>query len=110
MILLWTVKGPSRFARFRSQLEQGSLQYIARNALQCMAYLLRRRRYAEDFLPPDSTSAVQAKQLLDRAADMALTSGLTILGGAVDVPAVMRTIRDYIDRRGTGRILLVTDG
>ncbi|MBI4882237.1 MAG: hypothetical protein HY812_21630 [Planctomycetes bacterium] len=93
--------------RFRHQLRELKLSFTARAALQCMAFLLRRRRYASDFLNPSSEPAKEAKQLLEDA--IVLGPALKVIGGFVDIPRVMRTIMDYIDRRGVGRVSLIDD-
>ena len=95
--------------RLKRQVVERSIRLGGRAALQCMAYLLRRRAFDDAFLPEDSTASREAKALLHYASKEIRAGRLGVMGGTVDVPAVMRTIVNYIDRRGTGRIVLVDD-
>ncbi|NOG53205.1 MAG: hypothetical protein HND57_02560 [Planctomycetes bacterium] len=77
-----------------------------RHAALCLAYILRRRRYDETFLPPDEEPAVEMKSFLMKAAKGMKSGRIECHGGFVDLPAVTEIIVDYIDRRGTGILLL----
>ncbi|QDU96267.1 hypothetical protein Pla8534_40860 [Lignipirellula cremea] len=69
-------------------------------------YMLRRRSYSADFLPPDGELAKQAKELFNRAISLYQRGKLQPIGGTVDTPAAIQQLIDYIDRRGVGPLLL----
>ncbi|GEM_PF-1775880 len=71
-----------------------------------IVYLLRRRMYSSEFLPPDGELAVRAKQLFEEAIERYNQRKLRPIGGSVDTPAAIRQMINYIDKKGVGPLLL----
>ena len=93
----------------KKQLRHYEAKYIYRHASLCIAYLLRRRRYSASFLDPVCTRATDLKETLKWAATGLRSRRIQSIGGFVDLAAVTELIIDYIDRRGKGRIVLLTE-
>lgn len=93
----------------QDQLRKSQAKFIYRHASLCVAYLLRRRRYSAGFLDPQSDRAQAIKRTMQKAAEGLRVGQISTIGGFVDLPAVTELIIDYIDRRGKGRIVLLTD-
>ena len=93
----------------KEQLRLYHAKYIYRHASLCVAYLLRRRRYSTSFLDPGSTRATDLKATLQWAATALRSGRIDTIRGFVDLAAVTELIIDYIDRRGKGRIVLLTE-
>ncbi len=93
----------------KKQLRHYEAKYIYRHASLCIAYLLRRRRYSASFLDPVCTRATDLKKTLKWAATELRSNRIQSIGGFVDLAAVTELIVDYIDRRGKGRIVLLTE-
>ena len=66
------------------------------------AFLLRRRIFDEDFLPPDSEQAERVKQKCRIILEGVAKKQIRVLGGAVNLPNVMRQLIEYVDREGRG--------
>lgn len=69
------------------------------------AFLLRRRIFDEDFLPPDSPQAESVKQKCRLILDGVSKGQIRVLGGAVNLPNVMRQLIEYVDREGRGAFM-----
>jgi len=94
---------------FTAQRENRNGNYLFRYSCLIIVYLLRRRAYDDEFLPPEDTLAVQVKEEFRRAIQDCNNDRLKLVGGSVDLAAALQTMIDYIDRRGRGSILLSTD-
>jgi hypothetical protein len=68
--------------------------------------MLRRRMFDLDFLDPELELATQAKELFRTAIDRYKQRRLRPLGGSVDLPAALQQMINYIDRKGSGDILM----
>ena len=78
-----------------------------RNAAVIIVYLLRRRAWDDDYLDPASPLAVEIKRSFELAIeDIRQGRAKTFQAGAVDVRAALRRMIDYIDRHGSGKILM----
>jgi len=71
-----------------------------------VGYLLRRRIYDGDFLPPDSDLALRAKKLFEEAIDRFEEGRLRPMGGSVNIIDAIQQLIDYIDKKGIGPLLL----
>ncbi len=69
------------------------------------AFLLRRRIFDEDFLPPDSGQAERVKQKCRMILEGVSKRQIRVLGGAVNLPNVMRQLIEYVDREGRGAFM-----
>lgn len=79
---------------------------IFRHSCVGIVYLLRRRIYENDYLPPDSFLAQKAKQLFTRTKDLAKNGKIKLPGGMVNLQVELQNLIDYIDRRGRGVIVI----
>lgn len=91
-------------------LNRRGRSYQFRWSCLIVAFLLRRRIYSSEFLPPDGDMAIRAKELFAQAIDRHNSGRLEPIGGSVDTPAAMQQLIDYIDKRGVGVIALGWDG
>ena len=90
---------------FEGEHASRNFQFLFRNSCLCIVYLLRRRAYDDDYLPPGSplndkvrAAFVSAKTDMKRAG----------IGGAIRLDRALQTMIDYIDRKGPP--LLAADG
>lgn len=96
------------FRIVKVQVEQESeAKYLYRHGTLCIAYLLRRRRYDDTFLPPNGNLAVEIKTFMQRTIKGMQTGRIAFQTGFIDLPLVTQTIIDYINRKGTGRLVLL---
>lgn len=91
---------------FEWGMESGGGGYPFRWASLIVVYLLRRRMFDLDFLDPESELALHAKQLFRTAIERYKARQLRPLGGSVDLPAALQQMINYIDRKGSGDILM----
>ena len=96
-------------ATFVVERDRNNGNYLFRYSCLIIVYLLRRRAYDDEFLPPDKPLAVRVKNDFSTAIEACKRNRLTLIGGAVDLAAALQTMIDYIDRRGRGSILLGVD-
>ena len=96
-------------AIFEQQRQRHNMTYLFRNSALVIVYLLRRRAYDDDYLQPDSPLALATKRAFAEAIDDVRSRRTTPLGGAVDIPASLQQMIDYIDRRGRGDLLFGVD-
>ncbi len=87
-----------------AEVRSGNAKYKFRHASLCIVYLLRRRRYDDGFMKPNEPLAEEVKATFDRAVGRFSKGSMEAVGGFVDLSRVMRTLIDYIDRRGRGRL------
>lgn len=94
-------------AVFEAQRQARNLHFLFRNSALIIVYLLRRRAWDDDYLDPESTLALEIKNAFNVAIDdIAQGRAETFQGGTVDIRAALRRMIDYIDRHGSGRILM----
>lgn len=91
---------------FERGMERGGGGYPFRWASLIVVYMLRRRMFDLDFLDPENEPATRAKELFRTAIDLHKQRRLRPLGGSVDLPAALQQMINYIDRKGSGDILM----
>jgi hypothetical protein len=91
---------------FENVSRSSHLRLDFRNLTLAMAFLLRRRVFDDSFVPPDSELAERAKTVCANVIDRARRGRVYVMGGSVDLPAVMKQLIDYVDRRGQGAFLM----
>jgi hypothetical protein len=75
-----------------------------------MVFLLRRRIYDQEFLPPDSELAVAIKNVAQKAQAEAQQGRLVFSANShVDMYQSLQQLIDYIDKRGHGSIAMAED-
>ena len=74
----------------------------------CVAFLLRRRVFDDSFVQPDSELASLVKRTCQNVIHGYENGSIHVMGGAVDLPAVMRQLIKYVDREGQGAFVLAT--
>lgn len=93
-------------AIFQTERRRGTGKQLFRTVCMAMVYMLRRRAFDDEFLPPESDIAEWIKGEF-RNAKMDVRSGrLSLMGGAVDLQEQLQLIIDYIDKRGKGQLLI----
>ncbi|QDT04237.1 hypothetical protein K227x_26270 [Rubripirellula lacrimiformis] len=70
-----------------------------------VAFMLRRRIFDESFVPNDSDAAIRVKEKCIHVLDGIHSQRINVMGGSVNLPAVMRQLIKYIDRKGRGPFL-----
>ncbi|MFN9714989.1 MAG: hypothetical protein ACK57G_14455, partial [Planctomycetota bacterium] len=91
---------------FHRERIQGTGKHLFRTACMVIVYTLRRRAFDDTFLPPESDVAAWIKSEFRRARADAKSGRLRLMGGAVDLPAQLQLIIDYVDRKGKGQLLI----
>lgn len=91
---------------FERGMESGGGGYPFRWSSLIVVYMLRRRMFDLDFLDPERELATKAKELFRTAIDRYKQRRLRPLGGSVDLPAALQQMINYIDRKGSGDILM----
>ena len=94
---------------FKIEMGRGGSSFNFRWSGLVIVFLLRRRMFDADFADPDGRLAMQAKTLFERAILDCKSGGLRPLGGSVDVPAALRQMINYIDKKGRGDILMSSE-
>ena len=72
----------------------------------CVAFLLRRRIFDDSFISPDHKLARRVKETCIDVIERHEQRQVHIMGGSVDLPAVMRQLIQYVDREGHGDFVL----
>jgi hypothetical protein len=93
---------------FSAHSRYPSLELHFRYLTLCVAFLLRRRIFDDSFIPPDSELAALVKQTCLAVIHGYENGTIHVMGGAVDLPAVMRQLIKYVDREGQGAFVLAT--
>lgn len=94
---------------FERGMDRGGGGYPFRWASLIVVYMLRRRMFDLDFLDPEQELATKAKELFRTAIDRHKQRRLRPMGGSVDLPAALQQMINYIDRKGSGDILMATE-
>ncbi|MGB7325230.1 MAG: hypothetical protein WBD31_10195, partial [Rubripirellula sp.] len=72
-------------------------------------FLLRRRMFDIEFMDPQERRGMRAKELFVVAIQLHKLGKLNPIGGAIDLPAALQQMINYIDRKGSGDILMATE-
>ncbi len=91
---------------FERGMERGGGGFPFRWASLIIVYMLRRRMFDLHFLDPEMELATRAKQLFRTAIERHKQRRLRPMGGSVDLPAALQQMINYIDRKGSGDILM----
>jgi len=94
---------------FERGMERGGGGYPFRWASLIIVYMLRRRMFDLDFLDPEQELATQAKELFRTAIERHKQRRLRPMGGSVDLPSALQQMINYIDRKGSGDILMASE-
>ena len=94
---------------FEDGMDRGGGSYPFRWSSLIIVYLLRRRMYDNEFLAPDGELAQRAKQLFESAISEHRRGIVVPLGGSVDLPAALNQMIAYIEKRGSGDILMAAE-
>lgn len=86
------------------KLKRGQLLF--RYACVAIVYLLRRRSYEDGYLNPEGSLAERIKSSFRKAQTAVREGKLQLVGGSVDLAAQLQLMIDFIDRRGSGQMLL----
>ena len=87
---------------FEDNLRLGKPKQLFRNAALCIVYLLRRRRYDDAFVDPESDFARRVTNAFTTASDRIAAGSLTPVGGVIATPQLLKQLIEYIQRRGHG--------
>jgi len=85
---------------------RGRVWYKFKNAALVIAFLLRRRAFDPSFLDPTTDLADRIKTTFRRAIKAHESKQVVIARGSINVPEALQQMIDYIDRRGSGTLLL----
>jgi len=91
---------------FDNLSRQSRLQLHFRYVTLCCVFLLRRRVFDDSFLDTDGNDAQMVKASCSRLIAKVRSSQVEIMGGAVNMPKLMRQLVDYVDREGRGAFVL----
>ena len=91
---------------FRAQRIRGAGGEVFRTVCMVIVYTLRRRAFDDTFLPPESEQARWIKEEFRQARADSKSGKLRLMGGAVNLPAQLQLIIDYVDRKGKGQLLI----
>ncbi len=94
---------------FERGMDRGGGGYPFRWASLIIVYMLRRRMFDFDFLDPQQDIAIEAKELFRTAIQRHQQRLLRPMGGSVDLPAALQQMINYIDRKGSGDILMASE-
>ena len=94
---------------FQSGLRQGGKGFPFRWSSLIIVYILRRRMYDSGFLDPEGDLAMDAKKVFLDAIRLIRERKVRPMGGTVDVPGALQQMINYIDRRGSGDILMAAE-
>ena len=94
---------------FQQQLRRTNFKFAFRYASGGIAYLLRRRAFDEQFLDPETELAKKIKAAFRRAMQEVRQHPENVIGGSIRIDQQLQLIIDYIDRRGTGLIVIGVD-
>ena len=95
---------------FGHGVEHRASSFAFRWSCLIIVYLLRRRMFDPEFLDPSSDLAVRAKSRFSDASEKCKTGRLSPLRGSVNLPAAFEQMIAYIDRKGSGDILMAAEG
>ncbi len=91
---------------FHQERMRRSGREVFRTVCMVIVYTLRRRAFDDTFLPPESELANWVKEEFRQARADSKSGKLRLMGGAVNLPAQLQLIIDYVDRKGKGQLLI----
>lgn len=94
---------------FKRGVEHGGRSFEFRWSSLIIVYMLRRRMFDSDFLDPSGELAVKAKNLFEDAIRKCRSGKLRPIRGTVNLPAALEQMIAYIDRKGSGDILMAAE-
>ncbi len=80
------------------QRRSGQAQFLFRNSCLCLAFLLRRRAFDDDFLRPQSVGYEKVRKVFQSAIHG--YGALRSIGGAINPRGILKTMTKYLDRMG----------
>jgi len=83
---------------FQAEHSKRNYQRLFRNSALCIVFLLRRRSIDTDYLPIGSDLHQLLRKTFIEARDTSRRE--RVMGGAINLPNVLQTMIDYIDRKG----------
>ena len=84
-----------------------ALRQILRFSFVGLAFLLRRRAFEPNFMPPESSLAQKAKSVAYHAHEMARTGKLHFAqNSAINMEMELQRFIDYVDKKGHGSIAM----
>jgi len=89
----------------KREIDARKADFLYRHASLCLVYLLRYRRYENDYLEPESKLAEAVKCCFREAIRLFQEEEIDPLGGIVDIVKLTQMMIDYIDRKGRGRLV-----
>ena len=98
------IRGAAQVFHQERVRQSGKMSFRA--ACMVIVYTLRRRAFDDTFLPPESELASWVKEEFRQARADSKSRKLRLMGGAVDLPAQLQLIIDYVDRKGKGQLLI----
>ena len=93
---------------FREHSKCSNLGLPFRYLTLCVAFLPRRRIFDDSFVPPDGKIASLVKETCLNVIERHKKRTIRIMGGSVDLPAVMMQLIKYANREGQGAFVLAT--
>jgi hypothetical protein len=93
-------------AIFRIERLRGNGNEMFKTVCMVIVYMLRRRAFDDEFLPPESDIAEWIKGEFRNAKLDVRAGRLSLMGGSVDLQEQLQLIIDYIDKRGKGQLLI----
>jgi hypothetical protein len=93
-------------AIFRIERLRGNGNELFKTVCMVIVYMLRRRAFDDEFLPPESDIAEWIKGEFRNAKLDVRAGRLSLMGGSVDLQEQLQLIIDYIDKRGKGQLLI----
>lgn len=94
---------------FKQGVARGGRSFEFRWSSLIIVYMLRRRMFDSDFLDPSGELAVKAKNLFDDAIRKCRSGKLRPISGTVNLPVALEQMIAYIDRKGSGDILMAAE-
>ncbi|MCH7725596.1 MAG: hypothetical protein IH991_03820 [Planctomycetes bacterium] len=91
---------------FEGECRARKAHYLFRYSAYIIVYLLRRRNYDDKYLDPEDFLADKCKSAFKNAISDHKAKQLQVTGGAFDVEEVLQRMIDYIDRRGSGLLVM----
>lgn len=88
----------------QAQLRERKIRYKYRYASLSIVYLLRRRRFDDGYMDPDSQCAKRIVALFRDAIKACKARALSVMGGIVDLPLVTEMMIQYVNRQGHGHL------
>lgn len=95
---------------FERGVKTGGKTFAFRWSSLIIVYMLRRRMFDPEFLEPAGDLATKAKAAFNDAIRRCRNRQLRPMAGTVDLPKALEQMIAYIDRQGSGDILMAAEG